>query len=80
MWNRKELVLEVSKKMTAQCNVLFKLPYLKEKKRDFPGGPVVNNLPSNAEDAGSIPGQGHAVWQLNPQWVTQLETAAPKLN
>lgn len=53
--------------MTAQCNVLFKLPYLKEKKRDFPGGPVVNNLPSNAEDAGSIPGQGHAVWQLNPQ-------------
>ena len=24
----------------------------------FPGGPVVKNLPSNAEDAGSIPGQG----------------------
>lgn len=52
----------------------------KRKKQDFPGGPVVNNLPSNAEDAGSIPGQGHAVWQLNPQWVTQLERAAPKLN
>ena len=27
-------------------------------KRDFPGGPVVKNLPSNAGDAGSIPGQG----------------------
>ena len=25
---------------------------------DFPGGPVVKNLPSNAGDAGSIPGLG----------------------
>ena len=25
--------------------------------RDFPGGPVVKNLPSNAGDAGSIPCQ-----------------------
>ena len=25
---------------------------------DFPGGPVVKNLPSNAEDMGLIPGQG----------------------
>ena len=25
---------------------------------DFPGGPVVKNLPSNAGDAGSIPGWG----------------------
>ena len=24
----------------------------------FPGGPVVKNLPCNAGDAGSIPGQG----------------------
>ena len=36
---------------------------------DFPCGPVVKNLPSKAEDMGSIPGQGteipHAVgmWQ-----------------
>ena len=33
--------------------------------RDFPGGPVVNNPPSNAGDAGLILGQGtkipHAV-------------------
>ena len=32
---------------------------------DFPGGPVVKNLPCNAGDVGSIPGQGtkilHAV-------------------
>ena len=26
--------------------------------RDFPGGPVVKNLPSNAGDVGLIPGQG----------------------
>ena len=37
---------------------------------DFPGGLVVQNLPSNAGDAGSIPGQGtkipHAAGQLSP--------------
>jgi len=37
--------------------------------RDFPGGAVVKNLPSNAGDAGSIPGQGtkirHAAGQLS---------------
>ena len=31
---------------------------LKGKVTDFPGGPVVKNLPSNAGDTGSIPGQG----------------------
>ena len=38
---------------------------------DFPRGPVVKNPPSNAGDAGSIPGQGtkipHAMGQLSPQ-------------
>ena len=38
--------------------------------RDFPGGPMVKNPPSNARDAGSIPGWGtkipHAVGQLSP--------------
>ena len=37
---------------------------------DFPGGPVVKNSPSNAEDAGSTPGRGtkiqHATEQLSP--------------
>ena len=39
--------------------------------RDFPFGPVVKNLPSNAEDTGSIPGRGtkipHATGQLSPR-------------
>ena len=31
---------------------------------DFPGGPVVKNLPENAGDTGSISGQGrsHMLW------------------
>ena len=39
---------------------------IKKESRDFPGGPVVKNLPSNAGDTSLIPGQGtkipHAVW------------------
>ena len=32
--------------------------------RDFPGGPVVKNLPANAEDPGLIPvlGRSHMPW------------------
>ena len=45
--------------------ILFKWPYW-----DFPGGPVVKNLPSNAGNMGSILGRGtkipHAVGQLSP--------------
>ena len=43
---------------------------------DFPSGPVVNNLSSNAEDVDSIPGQGTKIpWstrQLSP-WATATE-------
>ena len=42
--------------------------------RDFPGGPVVKNLPSNAGDPGSIPGRGtkipYAAAQLSPRATT----------
>ena len=42
-----------------------------QKKQHLPGGPVVKNLPCNAEDADSIPGQGtkipHAMVQLSPR-------------
>ena len=50
----------------------------KGKSRDFPGGPVVKNLPWNAGDMGLIPSWGtkilHAMEQLNPQ--PQLERHA----
>ena len=46
------------------------MAYIKNSMRDFPGGPVVKNLPSSAGDKGSIPGQGtnipHAAGQLSP--------------
>ena len=29
--------------------------------RDFPGGPLVKNLPCNAQGTGSIPGQGSKI-------------------
>jgi len=34
--------------------------------RDFPGGPVVKNLPYSAGDTGSIPGLGRSHMQLSP--------------
>ena len=43
---------------------------LKKKKnwlRDFPGGPVVKNPPSNTGDAGSIPGWGTQIPQATGQ-------------
>ena len=43
--------------------------YFKSNGRDFPGGPVVKNEPSNAGDGGLIPGRGtgipHAAGQLS---------------
>ena len=51
--------------------------------KDFPGGPVVKNPPSDAGDTGSIPGQGtkfpHAMGELSPcatttELVPQLES------
>ena len=46
--------------------------------RDFPGGPVVKNPPSNAGDTGSTPVRGtkipHAVGQLSPRTTTTEPT------
>ena len=48
----------------------FSLAAFKDLSWDFPGCPVVKNLPSNVGDASSIPGQGskipHATGQLSP--------------
>ena len=44
--------------------------------RNFPGGPVVTNLPCNAGDAGSIPCRGtkipHAVEQVRPSFLEPM--------
>ena len=47
---------------------------------DFPGGPVVKNLPANAEDRGLIPGLGrsHVLQkQLSPS-TTTTEPSNPR--
>ena len=50
--------------------------------RDFPGGLVIKNPPSNAGHRGSIPGWGtkipHAAGQLSPR-ATTTEPTCPKL-
>ena len=47
----------------------------KQKEQDFPGGPEVKNLPSNAGNMGLIPDQGtkipHAMGQLSPGTVSR---------
>ena len=46
---------------------------------DFPGGPVVNNLPANGGDTGSIPGPGrvHMPWgNCAPQLLSPSATMA----
>ena len=49
---------------------LQEFPWLKRAAWDFPGGPMVKNLPSSAGDAGSIPDRGTkiplATGQLSP--------------
>ena len=48
---------------------------------DFPGGPVVKNLPCNAEDVGSIPGWGrkilHAPEQGSPRTMRSNKRKSP---
>ena len=58
------------------CLKLFSSPHFlqddanKKLYKGFPGGAVVENLPANAGDTGSIPGWGtkipHATGQLSP--------------
>ena len=47
---------------------------------DFPGHPVVRNLPSSAGDVGSIPGWGislHALGRLRP-WAAAIEPSSSR--
>ena len=50
--------------------------------RDFPGGAVVENLPANAGDTGSIPGPGRCSGATKPVrhncWAGALRARAPQ--
>ena len=48
----------------------------KKKKRDFPSGPVVKTLPSNAGDAGLIHGLELRSYRSRGQKTTKIETEA----
>ena len=54
-----------------------------ESREGFSGGPVVKNLPPNARDAGSIPGQGpripYAMGQLGPHALTEVPACSRAL-
>ena len=56
--------------------------YIKYVPWDFPGGPVVGNLPCNTGDVGSTPGLGtkipHAMGQLTPRATTESQCVAAK--
>ena len=54
------------------CIRVFQRNKIKHKIRDFPGGPVVKNPPSNPGDTDSIPGQGTKI----PQTAGQLSQSA----
>ena len=51
--------------------------WIKKSGKDLPGGPVVKNLPSNAGDAGSIPGQGTKVPHVAGQLSLRTATTEP---
>ena len=53
-----------------------KFTAVKIKGRDFPGGPVVENLPCNAGDTGLIPGGGTKIPQAKEQ-LTLYTTREP---
>ena len=50
----------------------------KQKSRDFPGGPVIKNLPSNVGDTGFIPSQRtkvpHDAGELSQVFTTRKPT------
>ena len=53
------------------------LNFQKQLLRDFPGGPVVKNLPTNVGDEGLIPGQGPKFPRATRQLSPCAETAEP---
>ena len=64
---KKKILLEMCRRWCWQENIN---DHVENSTRDFPGGPVVENLPSNAGDTGSIPFWGtnipHAMGNLSP--------------
>ena len=75
--------LDVFVELQEDCLQVFGYLLIKQVSWDFPGGPVVKNLPSNTGDTSSIPGWGikipHISGQLSPHATTK-EPMHPKEN
>ena len=52
--------------------------FLKNESKDFPGGPVVQNLPSSAGDVGLIPGRGTKTRHAGGNQALQPQLSTPK--
>ena len=50
---------------------------IKRRNRDFPGGPVVKNLPCSVGDMGSIPGQESKILRAAEQLILCATTKDP---
>ena len=53
---------------------------MKEASGDFPGGPVVGNLPANAKDTGLIPGAERFHTQVERSMHSDVDPVQPKIN
>ena len=81
--SNKELISKITRSW--YNSIEKKKTFKKWAKGDFPGGPVVKNLPSNAGGAGLIPGRGtkipHAMGQLSPHhnyWAHMPQWESPR--
>jgi len=53
---------------------------MKETSGDFPGGPVVGNLPATAKDTGLTPGAGRFHMQVEKSMHSDVDPVQPKIN
>ena len=59
-------------------NLFVHFGYYEYHSQDFPGGPLVKNLPANAEDMSSVPGLGRSPMPQSPH-ATTTEPRIPEL-
>ena len=59
------------------CTARYGIQHKSNAPLDFPGGPVVKNLPANAEEMGLIPGPGRFHIEKLSSYAPTTEACAP---